>query len=94
MKTGEGIVSRASQYSVPETLDRLDALLPSMGIKIFIRLDHRGEAEKVGWKMPPRPLLILGDPKGGTTVMLAAPTAAIDLPLETLAWQGAPAKCG
>ena len=92
MKTGEGIISKASKYSVPETLDRVDALLQSKGIKIFVRVDHSGAAEKVGLKMPPTQLLIFGNPKGGTPVMLAAPTAAIDLPLKALAWQDADGK--
>ena len=87
MKAGEGIISKASKYSVPETLDRVDALLRAKGIKIFVRIDHSGEAEKAGLKMPPTQLLIFGNPKGGTPVMLAAPTAAIDLPLKALAWQ-------
>src|SRR5580693_7573236 len=89
MKTGEGIISKASKYSVPGTLDLVDALLQSNGIKIFVRVDHSGEAEKVGLKMPPTQLLIFGNPKGGTPVMLAAPTAAIDLPWKALAWQDA-----
>ncbi len=92
MKTGEGIISKASKYSVLETLDRVDALLQSKGIKIFVRVDHSGEAEKVGLKMPPTQLLIFGNPKGGTPIMLAAPTAAIDLPLKALAWQDADGK--
>jgi len=92
MKAGEGIISKQSKYSVPETLDRVDALLRSKGIKIFVRVDHSGEAEKAGSKMPPTQLLIFGNPKGGTPVMLAAPTAAIDLPLKALAWQAGDGK--
>jgi uncharacterized protein (DUF302 family) len=92
MKAGEGIISKASKYSVPETLDRVDALLRSKGIKIFVRVDHSGEAEKAGLKMPPTQLLIFGNPKSGTPVMLAAPTASIDLPLKALAWQDADGK--
>jgi uncharacterized protein (DUF302 family) len=87
MNAGEGIISKESKFSVPETLDRVDALLRAKGIKIFVRIDHSGEAEKAGLKMPPTQLLIFGNPKGGTPVMLAAPTAAIDLPLKALAWQ-------
>jgi uncharacterized protein (DUF302 family) len=87
MKAGDGIISKESKFSVPETLDRVDALLQAKGIKIFVRVDHSGEAEKAGLKMPPTQLLIFGNPKGGTPVMLAAPTAAIDLPLKALAWQ-------
>jgi uncharacterized protein (DUF302 family) len=92
MKTGEGIISKESKYTVPDTLDRVDALLRSKGIKIFVRVDHSGEAEKAGLKMPPTQLLIFGNPKGGTPVMLAAPTTAIDLPLKALAWQDSDGK--
>lgn len=91
-KTGEGIISIASKFSVSETLDRLTAALEAKGIRVFARVDHSGEAEKVGMKMPPTQLLIFGNPKGGTPVMLAAPTSAIDLPLKALAWQDAEGK--
>ena len=86
---GEGIISKPSKYSVPETLHRLETILTSKGIKVFAQVDHSGEAEKAGLKMPPTQLLIFGNPKGGTPVMLAAPTAAIDLPWKALAWQDA-----
>jgi uncharacterized protein (DUF302 family) len=89
MNTGEGIISKPSKYSVPETLHRLETILTSKGIKVFAQVDHAGEAEKAGLKMPPTQLLIFGNPKGGTPVMLAAPTAAIDLPWKALAWQDA-----
>jgi uncharacterized protein (DUF302 family) len=89
MKTGDGIVSKTSKYSVPETLHRLETILTAKGIKVFALVDHSGEAEKAGLKMPPTQLLIFGNPKGGTPVMLANPTAAIDLPWKALAWQDA-----
>ena len=88
-KMSEGIISRPSKYSVPETLHRLETLLTAKGIKVFALIDHSGEAKKAGLNMPPTQLLIFGNPKGGTPVMLAAPTAAIDLPLKALAWQDA-----
>lgn len=87
MKSGDGIISKPSKFSVPETLDRLEDLLRAKGITIFARIDHSGEAEKVGLKMPPTQVLIFGNPKGGTPLMLAAPTSAIDLPVKALAWQ-------
>jgi uncharacterized protein (DUF302 family) len=87
MKSGDGIVSKPSKFSVSETLDRLEAILGGKGIQIFARIDHSGEAQKVGLKMPPTQVLIFGNPKGGTPLMLAAPTSAIDLPLKALAWQ-------
>jgi uncharacterized protein (DUF302 family)/uncharacterized membrane protein YidH (DUF202 family) len=92
MNAGDGIISKPSKYSVPETLDRLEAILRGKGIMVFARVDHSGEAEKVGMKMPPTQLLIFGNPKAGTPAMLAAPLAAIDLPLKALAWQDGDGK--
>jgi uncharacterized protein (DUF302 family) len=82
-----GLISHPSPYTVPETLDRLEAILHTKNITIFVRIDHSGEAAKVGLTMPPTQLLIFGNPQGGTPIMLAAPLAAIDLPLKALAWQ-------
>ena len=67
-----------------ETVDKLKTILKSKGVTLFALIDHSGEAEKVGLKMPPTKLLIFGNPKGGTPLMLAAPSAAIDLPLKIL----------
>jgi uncharacterized protein (DUF302 family) len=82
-----GLIHLGSPYSVPETLQRLEVLLTSKGLTIFCRVDHSGEAEKAGLKMPPTKLLIFGSPKSGTPLMLASPTLAIDLPLKALVWQ-------
>ncbi|MGA2599774.1 MAG: DUF302 domain-containing protein [Bryobacteraceae bacterium] len=87
MAAAHGILSDRSPYSVPDTLDRLESFLRSKGIKIFARIDHSGEAAQAGLTMPPTQLLIFGNPKSGTPIMLAAPLAAIDLPLKALAWE-------
>ncbi len=79
-----GIVDIRSRHSVEETVDRLKSLLASKDVALFALVDHSGEAERVGMKMPPTKLLIFGSPKAGTPVMLAAPTTAIDLPLKIL----------
>src|SRR6202046_4598546 len=80
----EGIVKIPSHHSVNETVEKLKTILKSKGVALFALVDHSGEAEKVGLKMPPTKLLIFGNPKAGTPVMLAAPSAAIDLPLKIL----------
>jgi uncharacterized protein (DUF302 family) len=82
-----GLVHIPSPYAVAETLQRLEAMLKSKGLTIFARVDHSGEAAKVGMQMRPTQLLIFGSPKGGTPVMLAAPSVAIDLPLKALVWE-------
>ena len=88
----KGIVSIPSNHTVDETVDRLKQILQSKGVTLFALIDHSGEAEKVGMKMPPTKLLIFGNPKGGTPLMLAAPSIAIDLPLKILVWQNARRK--
>ena len=80
----EGIVKIPSHHSVDQTVDELKTILQSKGVMLFALIDHSGEAEKVGLKMPPTKLLIFGNPKGGTPLMLASPSVAIDLPLKIL----------
>jgi uncharacterized protein (DUF302 family) len=84
---GNGLVQVASPYTVEETLGRLESVLAERGVQVFARIDHSGEAEKIGMKMRPTKLVIFGNPKGGTPVMVAAPTLAIDLPLKALVWE-------
>lgn len=79
-----GIINIPSNHSVDETVDRLENILRSKEITLFALIDHSGEAAKVGMKMPPTKLLIFGNPKGGTPLMLAAPSIALDLPLKIL----------
>jgi uncharacterized protein (DUF302 family) len=84
-----GIISKSTTRTVDETVDKIKTLLQSKGIKLFAVIDHSGEAEAIGIKMPPTKLLIFGNPRGGTPLMLASPTVAIDLPLKLLVWQDA-----
>ena len=87
-----GLINIPSSHSVDETVEKLKAILQSKGITIFALIDHSGEAIKAGMKMRPTKLLIFGNPKGGTPVMLAAPSSAIDLPLKILIWEDAQGK--
>jgi len=87
-----GLVSKPSRYSVPETMDRLVAVLQAKGMTVFDRIDHSGTAKKAGLSMRANQLVIFGNPKGGTPLMVAAPTVAIDLPLKALAWEDADGK--
>jgi uncharacterized protein (DUF302 family) len=82
-----GIVDVLSNYPVDRTVENLQRILTSKGIPVFALIDHSGEAAKIGVKMLPTKLLIFGSPKAGTPIMLAAPTAALDLPLKVLVWQ-------
>jgi uncharacterized protein (DUF302 family) len=82
-----GVVDLASSHSVDDTVERLKGILDVNGVKLFAVIDHSGEAEKAGLKMPPTKLLIFGNPKSGTPLMLASPSSALDLPLKILVWE-------
>jgi uncharacterized protein (DUF302 family) len=88
----KGIASKPSKHPVEQTVEALTALLKSKGIAIFALIDHSGEAEKVGLKMRPTKLVIFGNPKAGTPLMLASPSSAIDLPLKMLVWEDGQGK--
>jgi uncharacterized protein (DUF302 family) len=89
MNANSGIISQPSPYSVPKTIDRLEAILQAKGITIFARIDQQAEAEKVGLSLRPTQLLLFGNPQAGTPLMVAEPTIALDLPLKILAWEAA-----
>jgi uncharacterized protein (DUF302 family) len=92
MAQGNGLVQIGSHYSVEETLSRLQSAFASKGLQVFAVIDHSGEAEKVGLKMRPTKVVIFGSPKGGTPLMVAAPSLAIDLPLKALVAEDAAGK--
>ena len=83
-----GIVTLQSSRPIDEVVRLLQDLLARKGIKLFAIVDHAGEAREVGLEMPPTILLIFGNPKAGTPIMLASPSSAIDLPLKILVAQG------
>lgn len=85
----EGFISLPTQSSVDETIARLQAMLQDKGIEIFALIDHSGEAKRAGIDMRPTKLLVFGNPRAGTPMMIAAPSIAIDLPLKLLVWEDA-----
>ena len=87
-----GVIDIPSHHSVDETVEKLKGILNAKGVTLFALVDHSGEAEKAGMKMPPTKLLIFGSPKAGTPLMLAAPSVAIDLPLKILVWEDSSGK--
>jgi uncharacterized protein (DUF302 family) len=84
-----GLVTLKSAHSVEETVARIRAVLQAKQIREFALIDHSGEAEKAGLLMPKTQVVIFGNPKGGTPLMLAAPSVAIDLPLKLLVREAA-----
>jgi uncharacterized protein (DUF302 family) len=87
-----GIVDIPANHSVDAMVEKLKGILQAKGVTLFALVDHSGEAEKAGMKMRPTKLLIFGNPKAGTPLMLAAPSSALDLPLKILLWEDAHGK--
>ena len=85
--TVEGIVTTPSPFSVEETLARLQEAIHRRNLTLFVHIDHSGEAKRVGLTMQEAHVLIFGNPKGGTPLMIASPLLALDLPLKVLVWQ-------
>jgi uncharacterized protein (DUF302 family)/uncharacterized membrane protein YidH (DUF202 family) len=86
------ILRIASNHSFDETVKRLQSILQAKGVKLFTIIDHSGEAASAGLQMPNTKLLIFGNPKAGTPLMLASPSAALDLPLKILVVEDAAGK--
>ena len=84
-----GIVTKLSAKSVAETVTRLTGILASKGMKVFAVIDQAAEARAAGLELRETTLVIFGNPAGGTPVMVAAPLAAMDLPLKVLVWDDA-----
>lgn len=87
-----GMIHLSSPHTVSETLARLETIVKTKGIPILALIDHSGDAERVGLKMQPAKLLIFGNAKAGTPLMIASPTVALDLPLKALVWEDSGGK--
>jgi uncharacterized protein (DUF302 family) len=84
MKRTAGVATRPSAYGFAETLARLEGALERRELEIFARFDHSGAARRVGLTMPDTQVVVFGNPKSGTPLMLASPIVALDLPLRVL----------
>jgi uncharacterized protein (DUF302 family) len=82
----EDVVTKLSPSSVDDTVARLVAVVAARGMKVFAIVDHSGEARSVGLELRDSKVVIFGSPLAGTPVMVAAPLAALDLPLRVLVW--------
>jgi uncharacterized protein (DUF302 family) len=80
------VTTKISPRSVTDTVSRLTGILSSKGLKVFAVIDQSAEASQVGLQLRETTLVLFGSPAAGTPVMVAAPLAAMDLPLKVLIW--------
>jgi len=93
MNSENGIVTKSANCTVEEVVNKIKSLLVIRGITLFAVINHSGEADAIGMKMPDTKLLIFGNPRGGTPLMLASPSVAIDLPLKLLVSENTNGTC-
>jgi len=93
MNSADGVITKSANCTVEEAVSKIKSLLVIRGITLFAVIDHSGEAEAIGMKMPDTKLVIFGNPKGGTPLMLSSPSVAIDLPLKLLVVEDASGGC-
>ena len=86
-RSSDGVITKPSSKSVPQTIDGLRRLIADRGFTVFNVIDHSGVAERAGVQMPDSKLVMFGKPAVGAAVMLAAPLAALDIPLKVLVWE-------
>lgn len=87
-----GVLRFHSPYAFEQTVQRLHAVFAERGLKIFASIDQQAEAAAVGLSMSPTTLILFGNPKAGTPLMLANPVAGIDLPLKVLVTELEPGR--
>jgi uncharacterized protein (DUF302 family) len=86
----DGLITKASRYSVKETVARFENAVrekEAAGFTVFTEIDHAAAAKKFGLDMRPRTVIVFGNPKLGTPVMIETPLLAIDVPPKALVWE-------
>ena len=86
----DGLITTQSRYSVKETIARFEEAVKakeSLGFMVFTEIDHAAAAKKFGLEMRPRVVIVFGNPKLGTPVMIKMPLLAIDVPPKALVWE-------
>jgi uncharacterized protein (DUF302 family) len=85
--TVDGLMIIPSAFGPKETMNRLESEVKATGLTVFARVDHAAGAQAVGLKLRPTELLIFGNARGGTPLMVADQRIGIDLPLKALVYQ-------
>jgi uncharacterized protein (DUF302 family) len=83
------VVSLPSLHDFATTVERLEDAIEEAGLALVIAIDHAANAAGAGLELPPSVVLVFGDPRAGTPLMLEARTLALDLPQRMLVWEDA-----
>ena len=81
------VLTLTSAYDLDTTLAKLKTALATAGVTVFADVDQREAAAQVGLELRRTRLILFGNPKAGTPVMVANPHAALELPLRFVVWE-------
>ena len=76
-----------SKYDFKQTISRLKKNFKANNIAIFAEIDHTKAAKKAKETLLPATILVVGNPKVGTSLMQENPKVAIELPLKVLVYE-------
>ncbi|MCO4758493.1 MAG: DUF302 domain-containing protein [Oceanospirillaceae bacterium] len=82
-----GIITVQSNHDVATTADKLESVLVQKGMTVFTRINHAEGAKNASLELRPTEVVIFGNPKVGTPLMLCSQTTALDLPQKALIWE-------
>lgn len=88
----QGVTKVASTHAVKETADKFVAIAQEKGLNVFARINHQENAAKVDMTLRPTEVIVFGNPKVGTPLMLCAQEVAIDLPQKVLVYEDVEGK--
>lgn len=78
-------ITRSADGHQP-TVARLIAAVQRRGLTLVSRIDHAGMAKDAGLDLSPVEVIVFGNPKVGTPLMITDPQVGIELPLRILVW--------
>jgi len=80
-------VTKLSPYSVGVTINKLTKIVKAKGFTVFTLVNHTKGAKSVGLALADQQVLIFGNPKVGTKIMMKDPLAGFDLPIKVMVFQ-------
>ena len=80
------MVITSSPHPYDETCRRLIDAIERRSLTVFARIDHAAGAREAGLEMSDEQVVVFGNARAGTPLMISDPQVGIELPLRVLIW--------
>jgi uncharacterized protein (DUF302 family) len=81
------MVVKPSTSSYPETVASLIGAIERRGLTVFAQIDHAAAAREAGLELADELVVLFGNPRSGTPLMVSDRRIGIELPLRVLIWR-------